>query len=44
MNGILFYFSGTGNTKWVADRIEDKLCKLDNTIHKVNIEILMMMY
>ncbi|PIG99989.1 EFR1 family ferrodoxin [Clostridium combesii] len=38
MNGILFYFSGTGNTKWVADRIEDKLCKLDNNIHKVNIE------
>lgn len=38
MNGILFYFSGTGNTKWVADRIGDKLCKLDNTIHKVNIE------
>ena len=38
MNGILFYFSGTGNTKWVADKIESKLCKLDNTIHKVNIE------
>ncbi|MCR1935643.1 EFR1 family ferrodoxin [Clostridium tepidum] len=38
MNGILFYFSGTGNTKWVADKIENKLSKLNNTIHKVNIE------
>ncbi|EJO5348949.1 EFR1 family ferrodoxin [Clostridium botulinum] len=38
MKGLLFYFSGTGNTKWVADRIESKLCKIDNIIHKVSIE------
>jgi len=24
MNGILYYFSGTGNTKWVADRFKEK--------------------
>lgn len=23
MKGVLYYFSGTGNTKWVADRIEE---------------------
>ncbi|WP_242866417.1 hypothetical protein [Clostridium ljungdahlii] len=24
MKGILYYFSGTGNTKWVADRFKEK--------------------
>lgn len=38
MKGILFYFSGTGNTKWVADLIENKFSKLGNIIHKVSIE------
>ena len=38
MKGLLFYFSGTGNTKWIADKIQNKLNELGNIIHKINIE------
>lgn len=38
MKGALYYFSGTGNTKWVADRFKENFA-LDNiNIDLVNIE------
>lgn len=38
MRGTLFYFSGTGNTKWVADRIKYEFEKLGHCIDILNIE------
>ncbi|NEZ47983.1 (Fe-S)-binding protein [Clostridium niameyense] len=38
MKGTLFYFSGTGNTKWVADRIKCEFEKSGHYIDILNIE------
>jgi len=29
MKGALYYFSGTGNTKWVADKLKEALERYD---------------
>lgn len=39
MKGILFYFSGTGNTKWVADRIKERFEFYGSTLKLSNIEL-----
>ena len=38
MKGILYYFSGTGNTKWIADRFKDSFGLNSIDLHLVNIE------
>lgn len=38
MKGILYYFSGTGNTKWAGDRFKDSFYKHGIEIDLVNIE------
>lgn len=38
MKGVLYYFSGTGNTKWVADRFKESFKLYDINIDLVNIE------
>lgn len=38
MNGLLCYFSGTGNTKWIADRLSRELLAHDHHVQLVNIE------
>lgn len=38
MKGILFYFSGTGNTKWIADRFKDRFNFYGSGIELINIE------
>lgn len=38
MKGILYYFSGTGNTKWVGDKFKDSFYKQGIEIDLVNIE------
>lgn len=38
MNGGIYYFSGTGNTKWVADRFNDKFKKYNIDIELISIE------
>lgn len=38
MKGRLFYFSGTGNTKWVADRLKEKFSFYGAQLELVNIE------
>jgi len=40
MKGILYYFSGTGNTKWVADRFKDEFRLNNIDLQLVNIESL----
>jgi ferredoxin len=40
MKGILFYFSGTGNTKWVADRFKEQFNLNNIDLKLVNIESL----
>lgn len=40
MKGILYYFSGTGNTKWVADRFKDEFGLNNIDLKLVNIESL----
>ena len=39
MKGILFYFSGTGNTKWVADRIKERFEFYGSKLEMSNIEL-----
>jgi ferredoxin/flavodoxin len=39
MKGILFYFSGTGNTKWAADRIKERFEFYGSTLELSNIEL-----
>ena len=38
MNGAIYYFSGTGNTKWVADKFKDKFKDNNIDIDLVSIE------
>lgn len=38
MKGVLYYFSGTGNTKWVADKFKDSFKLYDIDLHLINIE------
>ncbi|MBC2400178.1 ferredoxin/menaquinone-dependent protoporphyrinogen IX oxidase [Clostridium tetanomorphum] len=38
MKGILYYFSGTGNTKWIADKFKNAFNKNEIYIDLVNIE------
>lgn len=38
MKGILYYFSGTGNTKWVADRFKEKFQLYNVDIDLVHIQ------
>ncbi len=38
MKIIFFYFSGTGNTKWVVKHIKSELEKRNHTVEAVNIE------
>lgn len=38
MKGVLYYFSGTGNTKWVADRFKENFKSYGIDIKLVNIE------
>lgn len=38
MKGILFYFSGTGNTKWVADKFKERFNFYGNQLDLINIE------
>lgn len=38
MKGILFYFSGTGNTKWVADKFKERFNFYGSELELVNIE------
>lgn len=38
MNGVLYYFSGTGNTKWVADIFKEKFNSKGINIDLLNIE------
>lgn len=38
MKGVLFYFSGTGNTKWVADRFKEKFKFYGSDLELRNIE------
>ena len=38
MKGVLYYFSGTGNTKWIADKFRDSFKLYDIDLHLVNIE------
>lgn len=40
MKGILYYFSGTGNTKWVADRFKDEFGLNNIDLKLANIESL----
>jgi Flavodoxins len=40
MKGILYYFSGTGNTKWVADRFKDEFGLNNIDLKLINIESL----
>lgn len=40
MKGILFYFSGTGNTKWVADRFKEEFGLNNIDLKLINIESL----
>lgn len=38
MKGLLLYFSGTGNTKFIAEKIQDDFMKQNYTLHKKSIE------
>lgn len=38
MKGVLYYFSGTGNTKWVADKFRDGFKSYDIDLHLISIE------
>ncbi|WP_125154800.1 EFR1 family ferrodoxin [Clostridium rectalis] len=38
MKGVLYYFSGTGNTKWVADRFEENFKYKNIRLDLLNIE------
>lgn len=38
MNGLLFYFSGTGNTKWAADKFKEKFSNKSCALELINIE------
>lgn len=38
MKGILFYFSGTGNTKWIADRFKERFNFYGSKLDLINIE------
>lgn len=38
MKGLLYYFSGTGNTKWAADRIKSRFEFYGGTLDVTNIE------
>ncbi|WP_446898200.1 EFR1 family ferrodoxin [Clostridium sp. LBM24168] len=38
MKGVLYYFSGTGNTKWVADKFRDNFKTYGVDLKLVNIE------
>lgn len=38
MRGILYYFSGTGNTKWIGDKFKDSFSKNRIEVDLVNIE------
>lgn len=38
MKGVLYYFSGTGNTKWIADKFKDSFKLYDIDLHLLNIE------
>lgn len=38
MKGVLYYFSGTGNTKWVADRFKTDFKLYNVNLNLVNIE------
>lgn len=38
MKGVLYYFSGTGNTKWVADKIKENFKFYDIDIKLINME------
>lgn len=40
MKGILYYFSGTGNTKWIADRFKDNFRLHNMDLKMINIESL----
>lgn len=38
MKGVLYYFSGTGNTKWVADKLKDVFARYDIQLDIKSIE------
>lgn len=38
MKGVLYYFSGTGNTKWIADRFKESFKSYNINIDLVSIE------
>lgn len=38
MKGVLYYFSGTGNTKWAADKLKDALGRYKMELDLKNIE------
>ncbi|MCI1945913.1 EFR1 family ferrodoxin [Clostridium luticellarii] len=38
MKGVLYYFSGTGNTKWVADKFRENFALYNVNIDLVNIQ------
>ena len=38
MNGVIYYFSGTGNTKWAADKFKDKFKYNNINIDLISIE------